>query len=284
MNPREVGILEKYRGNSIICFLDLLGFSDSIRERWNDEKNSPLDAIMYLEKALSHIVGNGYCECLSIPKLNKLTSTKYSCNLKFISDSMILAIPMHDVVSNDDLQDFFAFIQCLIISIGGVWRHCLDQGYTIRGAIEFSDIYWDDKHILGPALIEAYRLESQEATTSRIICGRNFIRLCVNKIKEAGNELFKNDGKSDTTIKFHEDFCNDLLANFHFDNDGFLCVNPNIMYSDDIGKNMILNQINRLMTGKKDYIKEKYLPLYKQIKKPEELKIPIFDDMEGMDN
>ena len=81
MNPREVGILEKYRGNSIICFLDLLGFSDSIRERWNDEKNSPLDAIMYLEKALSHIVGNGYCECLSIPKLNKLTSTKYSSPL-----------------------------------------------------------------------------------------------------------------------------------------------------------------------------------------------------------
>ncbi|MDR1309404.1 MAG: hypothetical protein LBL95_05850 [Deltaproteobacteria bacterium] len=54
------------------------------------------------------------------------------------------------------------------------WRNCLEFGLTVRGGIDFGQVYWNVNDIIGPVLVEAYKLE-QDAVTSRIIVGKKFI-------------------------------------------------------------------------------------------------------------
>lgn len=38
-----------YKGKAIVCFLDLLGFSNEIRRQWNNKEKSHLDEVLSLK-------------------------------------------------------------------------------------------------------------------------------------------------------------------------------------------------------------------------------------------
>ena len=56
-----------------------------------------------------------------------------------------------------------------------IWREAIKEGFTIRGGLELDDIFWNSSDIIGPAFINAFRLEKDLADTSRIIIGERLL-------------------------------------------------------------------------------------------------------------
>ena len=87
--------------------------------------------------------------------------------------------------------------------------------WTDRFSNLFSVIYWDKNELIGPAFINAYRLESDVAKHSRVVLSSGLNREIRN--------LFDH----------HEsDLTDHLRKNFRRDVDGYIIFDPNVMWYD----------------------------------------------------
>ena len=57
-----------------------------------------------------------------------------------------------------------------------LWRSEIQEGFTVRGGMELGQIYWTPEDTIGPALVDAYSLESNRADWSRIVVGPALLR------------------------------------------------------------------------------------------------------------
>lgn len=129
-------------------------------------------------------------------------------------------------------------------TVAFIWRKTLDAGYTLRGAVDFGDIYWNEKEIIGPAFINAYKLELSYAKTSRVILSSNFNKFLATKysqVKTRRNEA--------------------ILDQVRKDIDGYLIIDPHILYSNEQDKKHIIALLNNLQNSATGSQKEKYAPL-----------------------
>jgi len=248
-----IGDKEIYRGKAVVCYLDLLGFSNTIRCEWNNKEKDPLNELLSLKEMITCKESqNGLILNMDYGSGEK-EKRLYIYNTKFISDSIIITIPIGGDMTIADVH--FAIIG-IFNNIGKCWGMCLDNGYTIRGGIDYGDVYWNEKDIIGPAYMDAYVLESNIAKVSRVVCGDGFIKL-VNDIIERMN--FENDS---------------ILRNLVYDIDGLLCVNPNIMYDEEDMRIWLANRVLELMEGKSAHVKHKFLTLHKMLTNKDALHIP----------
>jgi hypothetical protein len=258
MHEMTVGERESYKGKSIVCFLDLLGFSKVILEEWNNTSHNPLNTILNLKKAVTDYENSTGI----VLKLNDHMSSrriKYVCNTRTISDSIIITVPIDHNLTTADV--FFSILG-VINSIARFWGMALGAGYTIRGGIDYGDIYWDKSEIIGPAFINAYSLEANVAKTSRIVCSDEFAYLVSDICNKA------------------ESMSLEMTQNFIIDIDGLLCLNPHILYDASEDKEHFIKIVTNLMSDKPQNIKHKYLSLQKILKNKESLHIPTLRDLE----
>jgi hypothetical protein len=52
-----------------------------------------------------------------------------------------------------------------------------NRGYLVRGAITYGDLYHTQKHVVGPALVRAYEMESKDAKYPRVIVDPSVLEL-----------------------------------------------------------------------------------------------------------
>lgn len=52
----RLGRIEKYKGQGLVAFLDILGFSKEIVSNWNDEINNPLGKILKFKEEVAKFV------------------------------------------------------------------------------------------------------------------------------------------------------------------------------------------------------------------------------------
>lgn len=248
-----IGRKNTYRGNAIVCFLDLLGFSNTIRQKWYDTKNDPLEDLLTLKKAITseeNLTGL----ILNMKNGSGETESKiYAYNTKFISGSIIITFPINNSLT---IADVYFAILGMLNNIAGCWDMCLDNGYTIRGGIDYGDVYWNEEDIIGPAYIDAFVLESDIAKTSRVVCGDKFIKLINDINKKIG---FENEA---------------IVHNLIYDVDGLLCVNPNLMYDNEKVQRELSSKVLELMKDQSTYIKYKLLPLHKALINKNLLHVP----------
>ncbi|NQU68474.1 MAG: hypothetical protein HQ510_11070 [Candidatus Marinimicrobia bacterium] len=140
--------------NCFVAFLDILGFRTKVMETKDSSKN--------LEMLIEALKISG-----SFPSGGKKVSSEkgenrtISVQTRFFSDTMVLFLQEDP----RDLSHLFLMTRYLQDSL---WKN----GICLRGAITIGDMYWtdDEKDItIGPALIEAYQLESEIAIFPRII-------------------------------------------------------------------------------------------------------------------
>jgi hypothetical protein len=60
-------------------------------------------------------------------------------------------------------------VRLMIEDIRRFWMHLIQLGHYVRGAIALGDARHDESAVYGPALVEAYRLESSVASYPRIV-------------------------------------------------------------------------------------------------------------------
>lgn len=226
------GNQEKFHGEAIVCFLDILGFSKAIVEKWSLYRCRPLEQIMRFKKNLPKFNSE------SIPEIHlDQAHYRYLCRIWTFSDSITIC---HGFEEDKTYGDVYCGALAVIGNALQVWRNAISEGFTLRGAIETGQVFWDRSELVGPAFIKTHVLESKWAKSSRIIIGSSF------------NKMIRSTIEKSPELQPHT--CRYLLK----DSDGYIIVNPQKL-TEDHDKQSILESLIRMRDKCSDYFqKEKY--------------------------
>lgn len=140
----------------IICFMDILGFSELINEYDNDITSTVLQDIQ---------------ESFALAKTELLENKTHQNNefvrhLKYqtFSDNICISIPYFD-----NENDFLVNFSLLITYVKGFQSIMMTKGFFTRGGISAGSYYADNNIIFSKGLVNAYQLESKKAVYPRVV-------------------------------------------------------------------------------------------------------------------
>jgi hypothetical protein len=138
------------------AFIDILGFKQLINDCRNPNKEFDQiklnDLLQKIERAQKKVL-------VQIKEQSKNSNLKF----KVFSDNILLAWPINTL---DDGESEFGFLILLLL------KYQLDmalKGFFVRGGFSRGQLFINDDMIFGPALLEAYRLESEVSLYPRIV-------------------------------------------------------------------------------------------------------------------
>lgn len=245
--------IKNFKGVGYVCFIDVLGFSNDILKNWKKKTSNPLEKILTVKKKIPGFTHFG--EDVDSSSLG----SSYTCRVNTISDSFTVCFGFKD---NPGLFDLAFGLDVILNNLLYVWSTFIGKGYTIRGAIDYGDIYWDENELIGPAFIRAYHFESEVAKTSRVVVSSN-----LNKVL---NDLFSNQRST---------FIDRLLRKFRKDIDGYIIVDPMTLYKSPMEQKFLIKHLKKMRDDAPIRIaREKYNPLIsmlsdnaKEALKPEDI-------------
>jgi hypothetical protein len=136
--------------NRLILFVDFLGFKEIVQETVSDQKKLE-DLII----ALNRLGDTGKDIYLKSQKVTQF------------SDSLVASYRIDEPSAVFHLLNHIAF---MVIDLAY-------QGYLVRGAVTLGKLYHTKKHVVGPAMVRAYELESEVAKVPRVIIDSEVINL-----------------------------------------------------------------------------------------------------------
>lgn len=128
--------------NRAVLFLDILGFSDLVQSGKEHR----------LLGALQHVQGRA----LEVQKQGKMNFTAFS-------DCVVVSAPFEDGLGALRIIRYAKFLALDLLA----------RRLLTRGAVVMGQLYHEGDIVLGPALIDAYRLESKKALYPRILVTNN---------------------------------------------------------------------------------------------------------------
>ena len=133
-----------------VGFLDVLGFKQLI----NEAEASPagLDKLIGLRGVLDdHVLRDNDGIAKTVPDELK---PKYI----FVSDSIILSVPLHH--SHSNLADGLEIVALKAIQVA---QKIIELGHLVRGGISIGNVWHDDRNIFGTGFVDAYQTEQRAA-------------------------------------------------------------------------------------------------------------------------
>lgn len=142
---------------SYCAFLDVLGFSERIRESYKD---GSADALL---ESFHQILA------ASIAQLKESTDESM-LYFKSFTDNVVLAHPRFST----DMESEFGFI---LWSINEYQFQMALKGFFIRGGLAVDQLFMDENSVYGMALLKAYDLESKVAVNPIVVLCDNTMKL-----------------------------------------------------------------------------------------------------------
>jgi len=250
--------METFKGNAIVAFIDLLGFSNEIIGKWHesDDKLNPLERLLSIRKLIEMEFLPEVINSFDDDDGNEIFEHPTQVKVLSVSDSFTIIMPFE---KGETLLQKIGKLFMVSAAIHSLWKNCIDQGYTIRGGIDIGEIYFSGMDIIGPSFINAYLIESKIAKTSRIVLS--------NKSKELIRK-YLSEGKSE--------FSGYLELWFDLDSDKHLILNPIIAFESN--EEIIDDAIEKLRVIRDKAgitLSHKYTSLLKRL---ETRKTPIKDN------
>jgi hypothetical protein len=195
-----MGAPKQYYGLAVVGFFDILGYRASIKQTWSNSSDSPAARLVHLR---DHFDGSPVQSTTMSFYTPGQPRRRYFIRVHTIADAFTIstAIPSEEgkFQTADLMMAFYAAVSNTLL----LWGNILEQGFTIRGAIEFGQVYWDDRTIVGPAQVDAYWLESKICRESRVLFGPTLLQYLGNIQKSGtGPDMFDQIAGS---VKVHED-------------------------------------------------------------------------------
>ena len=163
----------------IVAFIDILGFSSLVKNSIND--NEQLEQISFALEEFSQLrLKETWRKAEILIEVEEDAQKKglddyyvdSMARCYCLSDSVIITIN-----AEEKIDERFSALVTMMSKIGA---ELLGRGILIRGAISIGKMYVDPNRnsikVFGPALIEAYELERDEARLPRIILSENAIK------------------------------------------------------------------------------------------------------------
>lgn len=126
----------------LILFLDFLGFREIVAETTNDPV--ALDRLIAALNAIRRIVEDGSVESERVTQF---------------SDSIVVSYRVSET------SGVFWLLHAMAMTV----IELAARGYLLRGAVTIGDLLHDDRHVVGPAMVAAYEMESRRAIVPRVI-------------------------------------------------------------------------------------------------------------------
>lgn len=140
----------------IICFMDILGFSELINQYDSDISSTLLQDIQEsFALAKTHLLENNLSGNKEVIK-----HLKYQT----FSDNICISIPYFD-----NENDFISNFNLLSAYVRGFQSLMMTKGIFMRGGISIGSYYADNNIIFSKGLVNAYNLESKKAIYPRVI-------------------------------------------------------------------------------------------------------------------
>jgi hypothetical protein len=143
----------------IVAFIDILNFSGLIHETVDARGRERADKIKKIYDAFEVIQGNW-------KQSDQGAGIGRSKRVTIFSDSIVISVK-----SAEKSQIFWTLLEIKHLIMSLVWR-----GILVRGAIVRGKLIHEEEKVFGPALIEAYTLESKAALYPRIILDRELVQ------------------------------------------------------------------------------------------------------------
>jgi hypothetical protein len=166
----------------LILFIDFLGFKEVVASTERDPGG--------LRRLLAAMDDIGTLGDASIFKSQRVTQ---------FSDSVVMS---YRVTERSGVFWMINAIALTVISL-------VERGFLLRGAVTVGDLYHNSRHVVGPAMVKAYEMESKVACHPRVIVDPAVMRLARKRRNE------------DHTPDEEEAFVRDFMAE---DDDGLLFI------------------------------------------------------------
>ena len=155
-----------------VAFFDLLGFQDEMVK----VSNNPDQA----EKLLSEFqttVAQTVRNVLVPPKDRPIW------NYRGFTDNFVIALPVQRY-DGDDSEGWFGIA---VLKLAEFQYRLALQGWFVRGGLTMGKFFMDDLAVFGPALVDAYLLESKFARDPRIILSNSVLGLVRSHLQYYGS-------------------------------------------------------------------------------------------------
>lgn len=150
----------------IVCFMDILGFSNFIEDYDINLNSSVLQDIQEsFSQAKEGLLENPYLNQETVKHLEYQT----------FSDNICISIPFYD-----NPTDFLTNFNILITYVRGFQYLMMNKGFFTRGGISTGSYYADKNIIFSMGLVRAYMLESKQAIYPRIVLDKAIIGRIIN--------------------------------------------------------------------------------------------------------
>lgn len=156
--------------NRITAFIDILGFKDILSKTVNKNGLDNKEEIDKLARAYNSIRSVWDLDS-SNENSNIITKTdKAKKKITTFSDCIVVSFP-----AEKKSEIFYTLLE-----IKWMILRLVSQNILCRGAVSYGKLIHTETMLFGPALVEAYILESKAANYPRIILDRNIIELAGN--------------------------------------------------------------------------------------------------------
>jgi hypothetical protein len=147
----------KYK-SKVVCFIDILGFGEMVKTEFATQPEKIHDVLSKIKVAVMKWSGEPITQDMDL-------------QITQFSDSIVFSfVPTKHYFMN------FSFFKELCVSM-------VEEEIVFRGGVTYGLIFHDHEFVFGPAMNEAYRLESKMAEFPRIIIDEPAMNLTDNEGK-----------------------------------------------------------------------------------------------------
>ncbi len=238
----------------IVAFVDILGFKNEIEKKTINPSSN-----IENEKETERIYD--FISLLNKDFVKRNTSDDSTYRVSQFSDSLVISYSVSEKASV-----FWILMSLLYLHLDAIYH-----GLLIRGAVTFGKLIHDDEHLFGPAMDEAYKMESEIANFPRIIVNQKLIEIAENNPNWSNSpedekryieELLKKDFDGFLFIDYLRKGCDEIVASEdYFGLPDFINKISEIINSNESSKDLRIIQ-------KYNWLKNKYnelLSFYKEI-------------------
>lgn len=161
----------QFMGHALVSYVDILGMSSAITKSWGAESDSALHRLLRIKTAIPRDDEKTQVTFSIFDPTTNKDFEKYLSITRTLSDSIVTMLALPSLPAQCNAQQFTTRVFNVLFCLRFIWQQSLREGFTIRGAIELGEMFWNETEFIGPSLVYAHRLENEFANTSRILVG-----------------------------------------------------------------------------------------------------------------
>jgi hypothetical protein len=185
----------------IVAFIDLLGFSQLLKDKPFSEMNMVVEE--FTKRVMNFEEFNSTMLHYNIEENHRILLKEKYAKLSFFSDCVVWSYPVEKLG-----EDFAKALESIVLAFSYLQYELYERGIVLRGGISIGDFYADENKTFGYALVKAYELENKMAVYPRIVIDKEIVQRC-----QVSYELYQYLNKSLT--KDQREVCG-IVTEFYY--------------------------------------------------------------------